>query len=156
MSEPEGKPPIADMLMFAGQVTQGIGDARGLNKDWTAWAVKVVTTMGRLLDSYDREVGCRYADTAHAERAEFLLAVAAACAKDRRSDFDYEAVSWIREQAKRVVGSNCTFVDDDLKLLAHLAERAVLSGLTTDLPPSIQASIERVYGMGLSRDEALK
>lgn len=54
---------------------------------------------------------------------------------------DAEAVSWIRDAAKRVLGTNCTFVDDDLRLLEHLAARAVSAGLTEQLPASVRSGL---------------
>lgn len=51
------------------------------------------------------------------------------------SDFDFEAVGWIRTLAKDVTGTNCTFVDDDLKVLAFLAQKAIAAGLTDGLDP---------------------
>ena len=47
-----------------------------------------------------------------------------------------EAVSWIRKAAKETTGGNCAFVDDDLRILTHLAKRAVDA---LGLPPRIPA-----------------
>lgn len=41
-----------------------------------------------------------------------------------------ESVGWIREAAHRITGGNCTFVDDDLKVLEALAYSAVIAGET--------------------------
>lgn len=56
-----------------------------------------------------------------------------------------EAVSWIRDAAKRVTGGSCTFVDDDLKFLEALAIRAIDAGLMEgiEVPASTQANIDR-------------
>lgn len=54
-------------------------------------------------------------------------------------DMDAEAVSWIREAAKAVTGGNCAFVDDDLRILQHLAQRATSAGLTDGLAPDVAA-----------------
>lgn len=40
-----------------------------------------------------------------------------------------EIVCLVRDAAKRVTGGNCTFADDDVGLLAGLAERAIDAGL---------------------------
>lgn len=50
-----------------------------------------------------------------------------------------EICALVRAAGKRVTGSNCTFVDDDLRLLEHLAQRAVNAGLTDGLHPSVAA-----------------
>lgn len=49
----------------------------------------------------------------------------------------------VRRVAKQVVGTNCTFSDDDLRLLAHLAVRAIDAGLTDGLPAMILEGIEK-------------
>lgn len=48
-----------------------------------------------------------------------------------------------RKWAKEITGGNCAFVDDDLRLLANLADRAVKAGLTDGLPESVLRSIAR-------------
>lgn len=53
-------------------------------------------------------------------------------------EIGYEAVGWIRDAAMRVMGTNCTWVDEDLHALEHLAQRAVDAGLVDGLPASIQ------------------
>lgn len=57
------------------------------------------------------------------------------------------AVGWIREAAKRVMGGNFTFADDDLAVLAHLAERAVKAGLTDGLHPTVAAKAAEACGV---------
>lgn len=53
-------------------------------------------------------------------------------------DLTLGAVHAIREWAKKGLGFNCTFVDDDMKLIVGLAQRAVLAGLATDAQPDMQ------------------
>lgn len=49
----------------------------------------------------------------------------------------------VRRTAKQVLGGNCTFSDDDLRLLAGLAVRAIDAGLHKDLAPDVVANIEK-------------
>lgn len=58
------------------------------------------------------------------------------------NDFDAEAVEWIRDSAKEL-GFNCTFVDDDLRIIHSLAERAVKAGLTDHLSENMQNQIRK-------------
>ena len=51
------------------------------------------------------------------------------------SELSDEAVSIMRNTVKNGLGMNCTFVDDDMKLLVTLAQRAVLAGLAEDADP---------------------
>ena len=60
-----------------------------------------------------------------------------------RTDVDYEAVHWIRDATERVTGGNFSFVDDDLRVLTHLAALAVQSGLHSRLHPSVARKIDR-------------
>lgn len=60
------------------------------------------------------------------------------CAGEADAGCDAEAVSWIRIAAKEITGGNCAFVDDDLRVLSHLAQRAVDAGLTDQLSPDVQ------------------
>lgn len=82
----------ADVLMFAGQVVQGLENAKSgtLRANWADWAVHVVTTMGRLIHSYDQEHVTYGRLLESAERAEFLLAVAAACAEQEIGDLIHD------------------------------------------------------------------
>jgi hypothetical protein len=48
------------------------------------------------------------------------------------------AVSSMRHWAKYGLGFNCAFVDDDMKVIVGLAQRAVLAGLASDFPPDMQ------------------
>lgn len=59
----------------------------------------------------------------------------------RASDADGEAVAWIRDAARRVTGGHCAFVDDDLRILEHLAGKAVSAGLTDGLSEDLRAKI---------------
>lgn len=58
---------------------------------------------------------------------------------------DHEAVGWIRKAMADLTGTNCTFVDDDLKALSHLASRAIGAGLIDELPSSLQACIDVLH-----------
>ena len=49
-------------------------------------------------------------------------------------DADSYHVSLIREWVKELTGSNSTFADDDLHMLACLSYRALKAGLTDGLP----------------------
>lgn len=59
----------------------------------------------------------------------------------KNNDVEYEIVGWIRKSAKEF-GFNCTFVDDDLKIICSLAARAIEAGLTDHLNPEIQKSLK--------------
>lgn len=59
------------------------------------------------------------------------------------AQMDGEVVGWLRSASRRVVGGNCAFVDGDLAILEHLAERAVESGLTDQLAPDVQRDAAR-------------
>jgi hypothetical protein len=69
--------------------------------------------------------------------------------------------SYARAAAKRALKGNCTFIDDDIFMLEHLAQRAVDAGLIDQLHPSIQAKLappaagttEPVVGNGSSVQE---
>lgn len=52
-----------------------------------------------------------------------------------------EIVGEVRAAAKRVTGGNCSFADDDLAILEHLATRAVANGLTDRLNWSVTRRI---------------
>ena len=54
------------------------------------------------------------------------------------ADLNADAVSIMRETADKGLGFNCTFVDDDMKVLVGLAQRAVLAGLASDMTPDMQ------------------
>ena len=47
-------------------------------------------------------------------------------------DIEAGAVDACRRWAKEGLGFNCTFVDDDMKVIIGLAQRAVLAGLDAD------------------------
>lgn len=46
-----------------------------------------------------------------------------------------------RKWSKEIVNTNCAFVDDDLRILAHLANRAVKANLTDELPETVRAAL---------------
>jgi len=64
----------------------------------------------------------------------------------RASSFGLDASAAVADDCRRftkeIIGSNCTFVDDDLKLLATLADAAVEAGLYRGLPQKFIDSIE--------------
>lgn len=51
---------------------------------------------------------------------------------------DADCVAIMRQTAREKLGFNCTFVDDDMAVLTHLAQRAVLAGLDSDFKPDMQ------------------
>ena len=53
-------------------------------------------------------------------------------------DLADEAVGIMRECAFEGLGFNCTFVDDDMRVIIGLAQRAVLAGLASDFTPDMQ------------------
>lgn len=55
------------------------------------------------------------------------------------AEMDAEACGWVREAAKRATGGNCSFADDDLHILEHLAMRAIDAGLTDGLHSHVAA-----------------
>lgn len=62
-------------------------------------------------------------------------------AAEAGADFDACIIGELRESAKRVVGGNSAFADDDLGLLVGLADRAVKAGLIEGLHPSVLKNI---------------
>lgn len=59
-------------------------------------------------------------------------------AKNRDADMAWGAVDACRQWAREGLGFNCTFVDDDAKVMVGLAQRAVLAGLASDFAPDMQ------------------
>lgn len=53
-------------------------------------------------------------------------------------DIETGAVDAMRRWAKEGLGFNCTFVDDDMRVIVGLAQRAVLAGLASDFAPDMQ------------------
>ena len=51
---------------------------------------------------------------------------------DADSELDSEVISLVRHWASEAMGGNCAFCDDDARVLAALAQRAVLAGLAVD------------------------
>lgn len=47
-----------------------------------------------------------------------------------------EAVSLMRDTCEEGLGFNCAFVDDEMKVLVNLSQRAVLAGLASDAHPA--------------------
>lgn len=58
-----------------------------------------------------------------------------------RDAADAHVAALCRDWMKEITGTNCTWVDDDLRVLAHLANRAVKAGLTDTLPESMRACL---------------
>lgn len=52
------------------------------------------------------------------------------------------AVHAVREVAREGLGFNATFVDDDMKIIVGLAQRAVLAGLASDCHPPTLARFQ--------------
>jgi hypothetical protein len=52
---------------------------------------------------------------------------------------DAAVVHLVREICRDSLGFNATFVDDDVMVLAGLAQRAVLAGLDSDCKPQMRA-----------------
>lgn len=82
--------------------------------------------------------------------------------RNRNADLAHDAVMTCRRWADEGLGFNCTFVDDDMKVLVGLAQRAVLAGLASDFNSDMQrrfsevaekhrASHERSLGRPISR-----
>ena len=61
---------------------------------------------------------------------------------------DREIVTMLRTTAREVTGGNCAFIDDDLRLLAHLASKAIKAGLTEELSPEMQAPLRARLSTG--------
>ena len=49
-----------------------------------------------------------------------------------------DAVAACRRWTREGLGFNCTFVDDDMRVIVGLAQRAVLAGLASDFEPDMQ------------------
>ena len=58
--------------------------------------------------------------------------------RNRDADMAWGAVDACRRWTKEGLGFNCTFVDDDIKVIVGLAQRAVLAGLDSDAQPDMQ------------------
>lgn len=58
-------------------------------------------------------------------------------------DLNTEVVLMLRERANHVTGGNCNFADDDLAILAELAQRACRAGLTEGFDARVQENIRR-------------
>jgi len=58
--------------------------------------------------------------------------------RNRNADIAHGSVLACRRWAEEGLGFNCTFVDDDMKLIVGLAQRAVLAGLMSDFSPDMQ------------------
>jgi hypothetical protein len=56
----------------------------------------------------------------------------------RSDEMAEDALHACRVAAKEGLGFNCTFVDDDVKVLVGLAQRAVLAGLASDFSDDMQ------------------
>ncbi len=54
-----------------------------------------------------------------------------------------ELCGLVREASNRTLGGNCSFADDDLAILEHLAGRAIAAGLTDSLAPDVRRNAER-------------
>lgn len=65
-----------------------------------------------------------------------------------RADADAHISDLCRQWARQIVGTNCTWVDDDLRVLAHLADKAVKAGLTDGLPTSMRSSLPSTPNVG--------
>lgn len=48
----------------------------------------------------------------------------------------------VRRMGRRVLGMNCTFSDDDLRLMVYLAEKAIDADLHRDLGPKLVENID--------------
>lgn len=51
------------------------------------------------------------------------------------SELSDGAVDAMRRWTREGLGFNCTFVDDEMRLIVGLAQRAVLAGLASDAQP---------------------
>jgi hypothetical protein len=56
---------------------------------------------------------------------------------------DSAVCGFVRDAAKHITGGNCAFIDDDISILTHLAQRAVDAGLTDELSESIRSDIKK-------------
>lgn len=84
--------------------------------------------------------------------------------RDEFAEINAGAVHAMREWAMNGLGFNCTFVDDDMKVIVGLAQRAVLAGLASDFSEDMQrrfhiaaekhrADHESSLGFGLTHRE---
>ena len=64
------------------------------------------------------------------------------------AELDAELCGHVRRFAREITGGNCAFADDDLRVLAHLANRAVEAGLIDGLHPLTQAKINAAKATG--------
>lgn len=77
------------------------------------------------------------ADIAAMDRAGLLQKIASLEAKYRFADLDGCVTHYVRQSAEEVFAGNCTFVDDDLKLLTFCARWALQNGIPDELCPNI-------------------
>jgi hypothetical protein len=68
------------------------------------------------------------------------------CTEDDYTDLNAGAVDAMRRWADEGLGFNCTFVDDDMKVIVGLAQRAVLAGLAADFSPDMQRRFMQAAG----------
>ena len=59
-----------------------------------------------------------------------------------------EVICLLREIANDVLGGNCTYADDDVRLLGELAKLAIAGGLTANLHSTVMDSLNRKHGKG--------
>jgi hypothetical protein len=65
-----------------------------------------------------------------------------------------EAIYEVRRIALAATGGNCTFVDNDMALIAALAQRAVLAGLVNDARPFMQTRLSAAAEKDRAKHEA--
>lgn len=58
--------------------------------------------------------------------------------RNRHADLSADAVDACRRWAAEGLDFNCTFVDDDMRVMVGLAQRAVLAGLASDFDAGMQ------------------
>lgn len=63
--------------------------------------------------------------------------------RNRHVDIAAGAVDMMRQTAEVGLGFNCAFVDDDMRVMVGLAQRAVLAGLASDLSDDMQMRMVR-------------
>jgi len=77
-------------------------------------------------------------DPARGLKRQLLVHIGRRCLREHAgADCNDEIVGMLRSAAKHVTGGNCSFADDDLNVLEHLALRAVEAGLTDGLHPNV-------------------
>jgi hypothetical protein len=101
------------------------GDLSGPCTDHTNCEAGCVELAGVPKDPNELFCAADFEPIEGAEAEALMASMVRPLAPSLAPDIDAEIVHLLREAAKRATGGNCTFADDDIKILEHLATRTV-------------------------------